>query len=385
MAWLSGWDHRMKWTADSSDTAKVTATITKPSIPVFFGSSVGKDSDDNTAIFDEIGSNWDEMAITYGDTEELYVEVEDWDSVNSGGVVWIGDNTDSSWTVVSGTDRTGWIYYKDGNTNAGRVGAIGSTDVGERVWDSSHEMVQHMVDENATGDTVLDSTSNDIDGAKTSADNPEKAAGLIGGLPADTAQDFNGSDGIGLGDDIWTDSVGTIEAWIEMDAVGVINPIFSAADDVVVDDMLRFTVYYDGTVNNRLAMQLYRGPGSNFFTYINDVTVDTGRHHVCVSSNGSKWKLYYDGVPGNLTDDYIDVDAGEWFDDLSGSNVTFRIGHQKTSAAEVYADGVIDEMRVSSSQRTDAWIKANYYFQTDDLLYFGSEERLFHPYIIFFS
>ena len=41
----------------------------------------------------------------------------------------------------------------------------------------------------------------------------------------------------------------------------------------------------------------------------------------------------------------------------------------------MYMDGIIDEARVSNIVRSDAWIKANYYAQTDALVAWGAEEE----------
>ena len=357
MAWLAGWNHRLSWAADSSDTDKVLTgqTLTKPSIPIFFGETVGiGDAYDNwTPIADEIGTaeaDWNQMAITYGDTEELYVEIEDFDSVNKTAVVWIGDNTDSSWTVVSGTDRTGWIYYKDGNTNTDRVGAIGSTP-GEKVWDSNHVMVQHMV--NATTRTILDSTSNDNDGAKKTVSEPVKTAnGKIG-----DAQLFDGdADYIDVNNDnsLQITAAITIEVQLYTDAYSHFGRIVEKAPYYFYQNGGFGTVYFNI-------------PGVDAVLSNDSLTLDDWTYAVA-RYDQSQLKIYFDGVE-NATKDASGA--------MGTDTTTLRIGHTHVPTTEKAFDGVIDEVRVSNSSRSAAWIKANFYFQDDDLLYFGIEETLF--------
>ena len=338
----------MAWTADSSDTDKVTDDLTKPSIPIFFGESVGINGDDNwTPIFNEIGgveANWDELAITYGDEEELYVEIEDVDSVNKTAVVWVGDNTDSSWTVVSGTDRTGWIYYKDGNANTDHVGVIGST-VGEKVWDSYHEAVWHLAD--GTTLNPNDSTSNNKDGTVTGASATD---GLIDGA-ALFSDDYIevGTFGIFDGPDNYT-----ISCIIRPTSVSAAGWIFHprAERDLslgVLNDNL-FFIYYDGSDH---------GPETSVSintTYVVSAVWDKTNSLMRLYTAGVQRATAATGTPNAVTDDSL-------------------IGSQNTGGSSDYA-GWIDEMRISSVARAPAWIKANYYLQTDDLLYFGSEEIL---------
>ena len=367
MSWLAGWDHRMAWAADSSDTDKVTDDLAKPSIPIFFGATVGiSGSYDNTPIFDEIGSNSDEMAITYGDTEELYVEVEDWQSVAETGVVWIGDNTDASWDVISGTDRTGWIYYKDGNPNTDRVAGVGSRT---EVWDAGHVSVWHLSEDDTT---YKDSTGNND---RTSGTNPDRVAGSIG-----FGQDFN----LSAAEDIVTDNnddVGngayTVEIQCNPDS-GSVAPSQTLVGKRKTSTELPF-----------LLLLRDKHPGADLFSMLTVDAATVYASDTTVTPDGSSW-YYFVGRYNGSTEIATFVDGtADGTDDVTGhgdwSNTdAFTMGAEENSGAEHYYDGQLDEVRISSVSRANAWIKANFYFQTDDLLYFGSEERLFIPQVMIF-
>ena len=366
MSWLAGWDHRMAWTADSSDTAKVTATITKPSIPIFFGATVGiGDSYDNTPIFDEIGSNSDEMAITYGDTEELYVEVEAWNSVAETGVVWIGDNTDSSWTVVSGTDRAGWIYYKDGNANTDRVGIIGSAN-GEKVWDSDFGAVWHMKD-GAITSGMYDSTSNDNDLTKYGANTPLESVSAEG-----YAQYFTVIDD-------WYGAASAADS-TDFDFTGAFTISSRVNPDNVIQDVRLCNRYASGdgyyitqTASSAWSFVVFVS-GSSSGVSSNSAPTGGLEHVVGVREADGTLLFYVDGAEqsgSGSKSGTINIGSAFW------------VGAGYTGYDRIF-EGYMYEMRVSGVRRSAAWINADHHFQDDNLLYFGSEERLFIPQVIIF-
>ena len=80
MGWLSGWTKRVKVTIDHTD---IDATLSNFPILLYLSSASGRNAEDITFIFDEIGANKLKIAITTSDGEtQCYAEVEYWDSAN---------------------------------------------------------------------------------------------------------------------------------------------------------------------------------------------------------------------------------------------------------------------------------------------------------------
>ena len=55
-------------------------------------------------------------------------------------------------------------------------------------------------------------------------------------------------------------------------------------------------------------------------------------------------------------------------------NTNVRLG--RPGASLRYFDGMIDEVRISTTARSTAWIKASYESERDHLIDFGTEEVL---------
>ena len=156
MAWLSGWDKRIKITVSNTN---IDSDVTHFPLLLTLGASVGTGSDDVTAIFDELTSddNRKKIAVTEDDGEsEIYVEIEKWDDANETAVLWVSEEN----LVFSSSGETElYIYYDvDHADNDTYVGDSGSRT---EVWDSNFKMVHHLV--GAAYTNLDDSTSNNID------------------------------------------------------------------------------------------------------------------------------------------------------------------------------------------------------------------------------
>lgn len=60
-AWLSGWDKRVKLTADSGD---IDANLSDFPVLVYLSTSSGRGPDDVSFVFDEVGANSKKIAVT---------------------------------------------------------------------------------------------------------------------------------------------------------------------------------------------------------------------------------------------------------------------------------------------------------------------------------
>lgn len=340
MAWLSGYNKRIKVTADHT---KVDSNLSWFPLTIFLKSGDG----DTTKIFDELGSNNLKMAITKSDgTTQLYVEIEQWDTTNKVGVLHCGRDGD---TLSSSADTDYYIYYDSSHAdNTDYVGVKNSTPA-QSVWDSNFKAIYHMSD-GADTSHIYDSTSNNNDGTKKAINEPIQADGQIA-----KAQSFDGSnDYIGVSSPTGIPSGNspyTIEAWIKPDAYGS-KGIVGWGNWGTTNQCNAFRLTDDGLVNYWWANDL--------FVTVSGLT-DGGYHYVLALFDGTTRAIYVDNV-------------SKGSDTPTGHNAVvsnFRIG--STYNGE-YFDGIQDEVRISNVARSSAWIKASYNSLNNSLLTYGAEE-----------
>ena len=353
VAWIKGWRHRIKITIDADD---IDGDLTDFPILIYLSGSSGIDSDDVTAVFDEVGANSLKIAVTSGCGCECYVEVEEWD--NGGEEAWL-------WVKVPSIDDTVdtilYLYYD--NTHADNTDYVGipNSAVAENVWDN-FGLVSHMLDD-PNNANIRDSTTNDNDGVKTGANEPIEIA----------AQIYNGQDFDG-GDDLITI---TDAPELDIDVTNSIAFSFwikpaSASQDIFkkIDGGKGYACWIqaDGTIR----MRLYDAVITPDITSLTDVVTDTLWHHVVFVYNftADTGLVYIDGVE--------DTDGGA--DDLSALADCSNAGDLIlgiTYALDWY-DGIIDEFRVSfGAIRSASWIKACYETQREHMLTFGNEETYY--------
>ncbi len=340
MGWLAVWDQRVRVTIDQTD---ITAALTDFPVLIYLSSSSGRNSDDVTCVFDEVGANSLKIAVTTSDgTTECYVEVEKWDNGNEKAWLWVKVPS-----VSSTADTDLYLYYDNAHAdNVDKVGAPNSVPA-ENVWDSSFEFVSHMRDDPDTSH-IRDSTTNDNDGTKVGAANPAvSTSGIIG-----ECQSFDGSDTIGITDIAALGSQQTIEAWVKVS--------FSTG--------MNMYVWEEGS--NRYQIQLYDGDDSNgqpkiaFHSFLNADTSNLPTsdvwYYIVATVNGTAIAVYVNGVL-------------DWSDPASrpeqapGNIVIGNYG----GGGGYYFTGLMDEVRCSSTPRSAAWIKASYESGRDDLVSFS--------------
>ena len=237
-------------------------------------------------------------------------------------------------TKDAGDSSNDVIYAYYGNAAATEPDP-GSTYGSQNVWDSNFKMVQHMKDDPDTSH-IADSTSNDNDGTKIGANEPNEVSENIS-----KAQDFDGgNDYINCGNDasLEVDYI-TVEGWAQFD-VNTGKRVIASIDDgtnrrwalYLLDSpyCLRFFVF----VNNSWKSPDYLWqptPGTWYFivgvksptyvrTYINGVEVGTPQNH-----------------PGVIDKDPMNLRIG--------------VGNYPG-----YFDGTMDEVRISNIDRSAEWI-----------------------------
>ena len=351
MAWLPNWCKRVKFTIDHTD---VDNTLLDFPILLTLGTSVGRSSDDVSCVFDELQSdaNRKKIAVTTSDgTTQCYVEIEKWDDANEKAWLWVKVPS-----ISSDADTDLYLYYDSSHAdNAAYVGDP-SDAVVHNVWDSNFKFVSHMRDDPDTSH-ISDSTVNANDGTKKAGGEPTEVDGAIA-----KAQDFDGYDDyINIGNDASLDTIRTVEVIICAKTKAtypqsVIGQWASNADRWIFQidkDCTEGSMFVDGV-----------------YTWTN-VADFTARKHIALVWDGSLSKAYYDGVlqpntsatnPFSITDLLFSTIGIHYYDGIPSSSYGFN--------------GLIDEVRISATDRSAAWIKASYESERDDLLDWGSEETL---------
>lgn len=363
MAWLSGWGNRIELKIEDYANAIGAEVIWFPAT-IHLKNANG----DSTKVFLEVGANYRKIAITKADgVTELKGEIENW-SYDAG--------TPTNSVAKIHTSKTGWVinantsiflYYDNEHANNDNINVIG-TAAGFAVWNDGYRTVHHKKDD--TTSTVLDSTSNGNNGTKKAANEPLEVVSGVG-----KAQHYDGLDDyVELADDSFeSDSLGTIEAIINRDTASRDFDIVFGSSVLTAKNMLTMSVHEVSGWN--LTFQHYINGVHNDVIY-GDIILGAVDRHVAVTSNGTAWALYVDGVA-----DAINIitgsNTGDWFAELAAGTHKVRIGSWTNSEETKTMDGIIGEFRYSSVVRSPEWIKGTSNTLLDALFTYGSEEKKF--------
>lgn len=366
MAWLGTWGKRVKLTIDNTD---IDAALSWFPVRVHLGTSVGRNSDDVSFVFDELESNDNrkKIAVTKTDgTTELYVEIEKWDDANEVANLWVSRD---GWAIANDADTEFYLYYDsthaDNDTYVGDKGLAGRDGPRENVWDSNFKTVQHGNDE--TTSTITDSTSNNNDGTKKGANEPiVTTAGQI----AD-AQDFDGANDFIVSTALAALQFGTgdftISTWVKFDTIDDGTGQFVIAlsyDTGVANDYHSAGLSESGGV---IAARSRDAAGGSIVAS-NAIAAGTD-YRITVVRISEVVYGYINGVAMSTTGV-----AGADFDYSSGGKVYIGGGDNDAGGVQYFTEGLIDEVRISASARNAAWDKASYESERDNLLDFGSQE-----------
>lgn len=339
MAYLSGYTTRKKLTIDHT---KVGATLTD--FPVLV-----KLTD---ARFDWTHANADgfDIRFTSSDGETLLkYERERHDGADYA-EYWVKIPS-----VSSSVDTDFYVYYRTTDT------ADGADPT--NVWDSAFKVVYHLKD--LTTSTIEDSTAQNNDGAKASANNPAEADAQIA-----KGQDFS-SDRIEIANKFLNGFAKlTVSFWIYADSAGTYNTVFSNWGSS--NQNLTILFESDSTLYCSLTDPEGDGAGGYF-----GGALSAGWNKIdFVWDGGNGVLLYKNGV-------YVEtVNGGGTMGVLRTTTHNLWIGGQDGFSRNF--DGKLDETRFSNSARSAHWILASYHSEADSLLNYGAEEILatFIPQII---
>jgi len=303
-------------------------------------------------------------AVSGSDTQ-CYVEVDYW-STSFGfedAVLWAKIPT-----ISSGTDLDLYLYYDKNASNNSYIGYVGEY-AAQQVWDSNFKAVYHLSQSPTGGNgCIKDSTGNDNDGTpQGSMTSDDLVDGKVG-----KALDFDGSDdyvNVGNSPEM---STWTLEAVVKPDRVDVTSD--TNALTIVSNDQsgwnndVLFGITPEGlslNTNRRFALN-HQDATNSVRTIVTDTSdAVTGIfYYVAGSADSSNLRLYVDGV---LKDTESKNGAG-----LTWNGSTTYIAANPNILRPW--DGIIDEIRISNTARSGAWIKATYYSFFDNLITYSTEE-----------
>lgn len=346
MAWLGTWANRRELTVAASD---VDGNLTDFPVRVQLSNSAGKTSVDVTDIFDEVIDSWQKIAFTQSDgTTQLYAEVVNWVSIGEVAEIWVKVPS-----LLAASGGSIYMYYDSSQPdNTTYVGAVNST-AGANVWDSNFLVVYHF---NETSGQYLDSTGNSTDSTTVSVNSRTRNGFFNANSP-----DFNeASDNyIFSPGATWAVSK-TVEAFVLTDTV-------DAGYNPIVD----------------------HNSGTNWFQ---------------LSRNGSNchWRWASSGAGSNYRFDFAlgGLSTGTWYhiagtlDQATTAAKGFIDGTNPTSTGTASLpstastgwymgyrsssedwDGCLDEMRISNSARSNAWIAATNDTLRDNFTTWGAAEQ----------
>jgi hypothetical protein len=351
VGWLSGWDKRVRLTIDQGD---IDSVLTDFPVLLYLSSSSGRNNANISCVFDELQNynNRRKLAVTTDDgITECYVEIEKWDTANKQAWLWVRVPTinDTANTIM-------YLYYDaDHADNTAHVSDVGSTPA-RNVWDGSFAAVWHLGESAGGTDAIKDSTFNSNDGT----DNGGVTFGVMGQIGSATR--FDGVDDCVIVPDNVTLRLGsglTIEAWINIGVWGNWKDIVFKGGGAGGDSDYQFALVSTGLAWDGTYGGTWR---TKYFPTSQDTSIWI---YVAVTHDTVTVKCYRNG-----SEISSQSDAGAIYES------TYQLGISREGAANTgYLNGVLDEIRISNTTRSAAWIKACYESERDDLFDYGSEEN----------
>lgn len=352
MAWLTGFTYRKKITIDHT---KVDADLTHFPVTVFLGPGQ-KD------VFLELAyADRKKIAFTRDDeTTELYGEIEQYDVANKRAVYHVSG---AGWVLSSSVDTIFYLYFD--STHADNTAHIGDSGgaVAQNVWDSNFKAVYHMSQDPTGGSgCILDSTSNGNHGTPAgSMTSDDLVDGLVG-----KALDFDGIDDfVDCGDVASIDGATklTIEAVINKDA-DVLDGAFARK---WYSGEKSFSLGFHNEVGSEDDFKFMISDGSNLLvgrTTNGSIVIGSTYYIVGVWSGGNTVLLYQDAISKA-----VDYAAQNTPSSVANTAEHLGIGARYNNGSpNLFFDGKIGEIRISTTDRAEAWVKATNYSLKDQLV-----------------
>jgi len=322
--WLDGWKYRRQLTINSS---LVDESLTNFPVLVVLDASFFD--------FTKAKDNGEDIRFTSSDgTTLLAYEIERWNKTAGKAEIWVKIPSVSD---ISDTDF--FIYY--GNPS------VSDAQDPRNVWDENYVLVYHLKEPSGT---VYDSTFNGNNGSPYGNLNQNAVGKIDGADDFDNTDDYINvphSSSLNYGD------VVTFELWL--------NPRASTFKGGIDKGTGTCYILGDGTGKIRLGKS---GTGT---LLLSTSAIPTNKWlYVAAVKNGTAtngMKIY---INGNLDN------QGTTTTICSNNTSPLYIG--KRPAYSEFLNSIADEIRISNTPRTGAWLKASYYSENNSLLTYGNEE-----------
>lgn len=366
---VKNWANRVAITLDNTN---IDSDLTHFPVPLKLNSACGVSSADITNIFTELGSNKLKIAVTESDEEaQLYVEVAKWDTINQEAVLWVSRD---NWVLSSSATTTLYLFY-DATVadNTAFVGVTASTPA-KLVWKSEFDIAFHFGDSDGSiGDnpeTLYDSAQSERTATLKVPDNHTLTdAGPVGNC-LDTAEDSNRDNYISS----WSIDEGSLFSnafWIKIDFykpndsqnLGTGYPIEDKLDSAYGVRATRYTV---DTVDDILRAYFEVSQTRENGTWMTYSFTD-----VAAQPSESTWERFW--VTFGETDLKL-------YKNGSLAQTILREGTPGTSHQPKLFKNTdytaCDELYSLSEAATAAWIKTDYYAQSDQIATYGEVEAI---------
>ena len=357
--WLGDWAYRIQVKVDSS---LIDEDLTDFPVALHLGGAVGINGADVTAIFDNLGANSLKIAVATADGTQCPVEVDTWDETGETAVLHTMIPT-----VYADRDTIFYLYYDSAKSdNSTYVGVTGSTP-GQAVWDDDFDAVYHFGDASTgNGETCKDSSANSNNGVYTNTEAGDQISGQVG-----QAISIGGTDEYIVAGECGVQGGGasTLEAIIKYTAPGVGAAIYFGDGDT---NGAKRTLRYDTTTEDDSGSIRAEGHGG-YVRGSSDYRDDTWRHFVArVGASESIYdiELFVNGA--GITETTGGTDYA--LNTLTTHGI--NIGRAYSSSTWYYSTIDLSEIRISTVERSDAWIKATYHTLFDTLVAFGAVEAI---------
>jgi hypothetical protein len=297
-------------------------------------------------FWSHVGSTVNDLRFTDSDgVTDLYFEVEYWNYAAHEGYAWV------KVPQIDASSINDFIYLYYGNPSPPQSPYLDST----KVWDSNFMMVHHL--EEASG-TVTDSTSHGNNGRYNGT--TQDVEGKIDG-----ADEFNGVDNYIAINHSTSLNFGTgpftISLWVKYNSNNVDSDILRKG--CTTNTPPSPSNYKLELVSNALHGNLYSTTNGDASVQTPLTYSDNTWHYVVFLREATTIRLYVDGS--------LKASASGAVHDLTnGANMS--IGSKDTLDDDFY-DGQIDEVQISNTARSSAWIAASYSSMNDQFVTFMSE------------
>lgn len=330
---------------------------------VYDGTDMSWISSSNNSLNDE---NWHYVAVTFEANDATGLNIYLDGSLEQSGDTSSVDFIESSGnSFIIGAATSGSLYF-DGSIDEvfvyGR--ALSATEVLQSYNSTKRNYIQaqnnsgevlyfDMDDNNVNSTSIYDKSGQGNDGTLGDGVTPTTYPSSTTGRLKE-ARSFDGGDYIyrSVSDFRSSDSAGTIEAWFKVSASNY-GYFFNSSDEATDNYVIGLAIDNNGLIymyqrNNDTADNI-RG---------NSDVRDNIWHHVAVTSDGSAYSIYLDGVAESLTV-VTGANAGDWFSDTSNrDNITS--GAIKRVSVSNYFYGAIDELKVYSQALSATEVLNNY-------------------------